>query len=496
MITSSVTRFCCGKFHRISKNCRGSLRCGHLQSYSQFALDQRTNASNDKNNIFPASNSVISIISSINQNIEENATLLQSQRSNGNRSSVPFDCQAPSGANQLREVNDLKSFDSFSSLTHPISSHHVFPSVRVAQGLTLPDVNEAKPQLDIFPSFTPTSTRPNLSPSPWKPPGTDFKLQRFGRELLNESKSNGRKTNLGFLKESPQTCSNLDRSNSDAANFLSDASTINSLDVLVSHIESSSLMDVRNKRSEKLTPCFIRDLESLENHLKSSFGSHSQSNMPSHIEKALSVYLRFSSISKSHLCHFFNLLFRYFPNPPAGLVAECIRAARILESPNLGYAVVAQLQIGGLVGALRALDQNVFYELIMVACTLEKSVPRVIRILHDMARIGLRPCNRSLRAFDSIISGAASGDEIGTILKANEEESRILWESLIELNFTRYFVTAGLAGYNCASRHSMASAVSPVLLPKELTSENLAEIISQSFPHLHPSVENEATPPQ
>ncbi|KNE56305.1 hypothetical protein AMAG_02129 [Allomyces macrogynus ATCC 38327] len=186
---------------------------------------------------------------------------------------------------------------------------------------------------------------------------------------------------------------------------------------------------------------------------------------------------------------FLDTLFRYLPTPPPAILGAALAAARHLGDAHLAYAVLAQLRSAtrgnddssGIVAMLRAADASVFGELLKTAWDVERSVPRMARILRDMDAVGLRP-DRNSRMFleqvlasapvgssplatgqpvapavapaseddavDQLVAGleaalgtrdAKVGVEKAVGATASFEDAQMLWDTLLELDWTRMF---------------------------------------------------------
>ncbi|KNE54661.1 hypothetical protein AMAG_00619 [Allomyces macrogynus ATCC 38327] len=203
---------------------------------------------------------------------------------------------------------------------------------------------------------------------------------------------------------------------------------------------------------------------------------------------ALQVQLQANSRSLVHLRAFLDTLFRYLPTPPPAILAAALAAARHLGDAHLAYAVLAQLRSAtrgnddssGIVAMLHAADTSVFGELLKTAWDVERSVPRMARILRDMDAVGLRPDRNSRMFMEQVLASApvgssplATGHQVAPVAAlaseddavdqlvagleaalgtrdakdgvdkaaptASFEDAQMLWDTLLELNWTRMF---------------------------------------------------------
>ncbi|KAJ3358713.1 hypothetical protein GGF32_010053 [Allomyces javanicus] len=203
---------------------------------------------------------------------------------------------------------------------------------------------------------------------------------------------------------------------------------------------------------------------------------------------ALQVQLQANSRSVVHLRAFLDTLFRYLPTPPPAILAAALAAARHLGDAHLAYAVLAQLRSAtrgsddssGIVAMLRAADASVFGELLKTAWDVERSVPRMARILRDMDAVGLRPDRNSRMFLEQVLASAPMGssplatgqpiasaaaptsedDAVDQLVAGLEaalgardakdgvekvgatasfEDAQMLWDTLLELDWTRMF---------------------------------------------------------
>ncbi|KAJ3371541.1 hypothetical protein GGF31_003150 [Allomyces arbusculus] len=203
---------------------------------------------------------------------------------------------------------------------------------------------------------------------------------------------------------------------------------------------------------------------------------------------ALQVQLQANSRSLVHLRAFLDTLFRYLPTPPPAVLATALAAARQLGDAHLAYAVLAQLRSAtrgnddssGIVAMLRAADATVFGEVLKTAWDVERSVPRMARILRDMDAVGLRPDRNSRMFLEQVLTSAPVGssplatgqpvvqvaalasedDAVDQLVAGLEaalgtrdvkdavdkaaptasfEDAQMLWDTLLELNWTRMF---------------------------------------------------------